>query len=62
MVDAHNVMKGIKHCIKPNCYGCPYHKDNDWHCIVEMHKDVLELLIDLIGERRLDTEVEHETD
>ena len=52
MVDAHKVMKGIVRCTKHNCYGCPYWKDYDWQCITDMQKDALELIIDLIGERR----------
>ena len=63
MVDAHKLLKGLKKCcIKHNCYGCPYRKDADWHCITDMQKDALELIIDLIGERRVKTSEEFADD
>lgn len=62
MVDAHKVMKGLVRCTKHNCYGCPYRKENDWHCIADMQKDALELIIDLIGERRVKTSEEFADD
>ena len=65
MVDAHKAYQGLKHCVEFKCQQCPYQSDDyiDGNaCISRMQKDVLKVLIELIGQRRLDTEVEHETD